>query len=452
MLRSCFPFLNCLLVFSSWVSALASPNAVVVAQSSPNPWDRGSIEPVWAHSVPTRTLQLKYDNTIAEDQNGRALLRAVAALQAGDRLEISPGRYMVASKFSINLRGTAEHPIWIVAADPEQPPVITRPDARQNVLNVGDRSTTDFVCFRNLELTGGSTLIRFYDCHQLWLDQCELHHGGGEGITTNTHDTSHLFITNNHFHHFTNPKATGEAMYLGANHGKYVMSYSVIANNHVHHCAGSQGDGIEIKQGSHHNWVVGNHVHDTQYPCILVYGTNGKGINVVERNTCYRSGDNVLQAQGEALIRNNLLMSGQGAALASTDHQGKSRHLTVVHNTLITPKRGASLTSWNNRDEMVFANNVVYTDGGQAIHAPNGIGGVTMAGNVLLGQTPSKSIQGRGLDDFQRVTWDANHRNVQFRAGSELIGRATPEFAVRVDIEGRSRTTPPTAGAFRAPE
>ena len=103
-----------------------------------------------------------------------------------------------------------------------------------------------------------------------------LHHAGGEGITTNTRDTSHLFITRNHFHDFTNPRATGEAMYLGANHGKVVMSYSVIAQNHVHDCGGTQGDGIEVKQGSHHNWIYRNHVHDTNYPCILAYGTGGK--------------------------------------------------------------------------------------------------------------------------------------------------------------------------------
>jgi hypothetical protein len=30
--------------------------------------------------------------------------------------------------------------------------------------------------------------------------------------------------------------ATGELIYLGANQGRAVMSYSVIAHNHVHQC------------------------------------------------------------------------------------------------------------------------------------------------------------------------------------------------------------------------
>ena len=64
-------------------------------------------------------------------------------------------------------------------------------------------------------------------------------------------------------------------MYLGANEGEFIMSESVIALNHIHDCRGSQGDGIEVKQGSWGNLIAENDVHDTQYPCITVYGTAG---------------------------------------------------------------------------------------------------------------------------------------------------------------------------------
>ncbi len=208
-------------------------------------------------------------------------------LQAGDRLEIGPGRYEITSKLTMDLAGTAKAPIWIVGSDSANPPIISRPDARQNLINLGERSPCRFLCLRDLNLTGGSVVIRFYDCGNVWLDQCELHHGQHGGITVNSRDTSHMYITRNHLHHFM--AGTGEAMYLGANHGKVIMRNSVIAANHVHHCGGEQGDGIELKQGSYNNWIVANHVHDTQYPCIIAYGTAGKGINVIENNTCYRA-------------------------------------------------------------------------------------------------------------------------------------------------------------------
>ena len=96
------------------------------------------------------------------------------------------------------------------------PVVITRPDNKQNVLNLGESSRTEFICLRAiLNLQVGQRLIRFQDCHHIWLDRCHLHHAGAEGITTNTRDTSYFFITGNHFHDFNESAATGEAMYLG---------------------------------------------------------------------------------------------------------------------------------------------------------------------------------------------------------------------------------------------
>ena len=442
----------------SYLTPLLAIGLVIAAAgasaASEAPWLVGRISPRWAEAKPRRTLQAKRDVNKTDEQNGAALARAIQGLEPGDMLEIGPGRYSIARKFEVDLRGTVKDPIWIVGTDSDRLPIITRPDLRQNVVNVGEQSRTEYVCFRHLELTGGSTLIRFYDCHHFWLDQCHLHHAGHEGVTTNTRDTSHLFITRNHFHHFTNPNATGEAMYLGANHSKVVMSYSVIAENHVHDCGGKQGDGIEVKQGSHHNWVYRNHVHDTNYPCILAYGTDGKGINVIEENICYRSNDNVLQVQGEAIVRNNLLIAAQGAGFASTDHQGTTAHLTFVHNTIISRRRGANLSSWNGRNGMIFANNVVYTDRGDAVRFPRGAKGVIVSGNVLRGRVSGVTeglVAGNGLRDFADVSWDGNKRDATPSQDCPFIGQADERYAVEVDITGSKRSGRPTAGAFAAP-
>jgi hypothetical protein len=441
---------SCLALFFELLTTAVC--ASVAAEEAP--WVVGRTEPGWAAVKPRRTLQVEHDAEKTDEENGSALARAIQGLEPGDMLRISPGRYSIARKLEVDLAGTAEAPIWIVGDDPDRLPIITRPDARQNVMNVGERSRTEYVCFRRLELTGGSTLIRFYDCHHLWLDQCHLHHAGHEGITTNTRDTSHLFITRNHFHHFTNPRATGEAMYLGANHGKVVMSYSVIADNYVHHCGGTQGDGIEVKQGSHHNWIYRNHVHDTNYPCILAYGTGGDGLNVIEQNICYRSNDNVLQVQGEAIVRNNLLMAAQGSGFASTDHQGKTARLTFVHNTVVSRRRGANLSSWNGREEMVFANNVVYTDHGDALRFPRGAQGVIVVGNVLLGRVSGVAegfVAGNGLTDFVDVSWDGSKRDATLSPDCPFIGQADKRYAVEVDITGRERSNRLTAGALDVP-
>jgi len=429
--------------------------AAVPASAVPEaPWLVGHIMPRWHDVTPRRTQQVEYDADKTDEENGAALAQAIQNLEPGDMLRVGPGRYSIARKFEVDLRGSPQAPIWIVGADSDRLPVITRPDARQNVMNVGERSRTEYVCFRHLELIGGSTLIRLYDCHHLWLDQCHLHHAGHEGITTNTRDTSHLYITRNHFHDFTNPSATGEAMYLGANHGKVVMSYSVIAENHVHHCGGTQGDGIEVKQGSHDNWIYRNHVHDTNYPCIIAYGTGGKGLNVIEQNICYRSNDNVLQVQGDAIVRNNLLIAAQGAGFASTDHQGKTARLTFVHNTIISPRRGANLSSWDGRKGMVFSNNIVYTDRGDALRFPRGAEGAVVSGNVLFGRVSGVAegfVFGNGLTDFVDVSWDGNKRDARLSQDCPFIGQADGRYAVQVDLTGRRRRGHASAGAFDAP-
>jgi hypothetical protein len=239
-------------------------------------------------------------------------------------------------------------------------------------------------------------------------------------------------------------------MYLGANHGKVVMRNSVIAANHVHHCGGDQGDGIELKQGSYNNWIVANHVHDTHYPCIIAYGTAGKGINVIENNICYRADDNTMQVQGEAVVRNNVIMAAGGAGLASTDHQGKTRMLRVVHNTIITTGRGANLSSWNGREGMVFANNAVYSQRGPGLRFAGGSSRVEVSGNVVFGGTQGVDhgfVVGKGLDDFASVTWDGNQRNASPSAGSRLLKAADEKFLTKRDLNGATRNQRPTAGA-----
>ncbi len=427
-----------------------SSNPVLASETGNVPWQRRTYDPDWASVAPLRTRRIEYAKNKSDAANGTLLFQALGSLRPGDRLEIDPGRYMIAPKVSLNLRGTARAPIWIVGTNPEKPPVITRPDARQNLLNIGERGPCRFLALRHLELTGGSVVIRFYDCANVWLDRCQLHHGQHGGITVNSHNTEQMHITRNHMHDFH--AGTSEGMYLGANYGKSIMRDSVIAANHVHDCGGEQGDGIELKQGSFNNWIVANHVHDTHYPCIIAYGTAGKGVNVIEQNICYRSGDNTMQVQGEAMIRNNLIMAAGGAGFASTDHQGKTRLLQFVHNTIITQRTGANLSSWNGREAMVFANNAVYSRTGTAIRFPRGAAGVTVAGNVVLGDVQGVRTgcrRGHGLADFQNVAWNGDQRDAAPAPGSALVGHADPKYLTKLDLHGTARDRDRTVGCCR---
>ncbi|MBX3473671.1 MAG: right-handed parallel beta-helix repeat-containing protein [Planctomycetes bacterium] len=415
--------------------------------------ERSPYDPAWAAAKPLRKIEHAHNAKQSVEQNGAALKAALLALKAGDCLVIESGTYSLAGgMFELNLAGTEKAPIWVNAAETKgelAKVVITRPDAKQNVLNVGGAAPARFLCLRGLEITGGSHGLRLHDCEDVWVDRCKFYDTGEVAISANTRDTARLFLTRNNI---SRTSGTGEGMYLGGNDGKVKMRDSVIALNHIHDIGGpkvTQGDGIEVKQGSFGNLIAENTVHDTAYPCIIAYGTGGERPNILERNTCWNSGDNVMQVQGEAVVRNNLLINGAGAGFASHDHQGKSVNLVVVHNTIVSRKLGAKFNSWNAREGMVFASNAVYSEG-LAIHFPGGSQGVDLRGNVVLGNVSGASagfIKGRGLEDFAKLTWDAAERDARPAKDSPLIGAAETEPKVETDLTGAERAGR-VAGAY----
>jgi hypothetical protein len=288
-------------------------------------------------------------------------------------------------------------------------------------------------------------------CNNVWFDRNLVHDLKDIGVSANSYDCSYLYLTRNEIHH---TGGLGEGLYLGGNYGSVILRDSVIALNHVHHTYGTdQGDGIELKQGSYGNWIVGNYVHDTNYPCILVGGTNGKPINVIERNVCHTSINEVMQVQGEALVVNNLLVNGL-FAFYSADHQGTTTNLKVVHNTIVNTGNAAILGQWAGKAGMVFANNACYSKTGMAIGFGNGTAGVTVSGNVASGTIYNVSSGyklGGGLADFVALTWNATQINGVPSTGSTLIGAGDPVWEALQDLTGALRTGTVEAGCLDLP-
>lgn len=387
--------------------------------------------PDWSGIAPKRVIQ---HTTV----DGEALVKAVAVLQPGDQLVLAAGTYSVNRLWDIRVSGTANTPIWIVAA-PGAKVTFTRPDEKQNVVNIGQGGPVQYLCLRGVEITGGSHGLRLGQCSHVWIDQCHIHHTGGVLLSANSAHTHHLYLTRNHIHH---GGGHGEGMYLGGNNGQFIMSESIIAQNHIHDCQGSQGDGIEVKQGSWGNLIAENDVHDTQYPCITVYGTAGKPVNIIERNLCRRSADHAMQVQGEAIVRNNILISAKGSGFASTDHQGKTLNLQVLHNTIINTGTAFHGSSWNAREGMILANNILYSRDKNALNFPNGSAGVTITGNIILGSGPKAGTSpGRGLEDFVSLTWDGTKHDAT-PTPQAPFDRADAKYLQATDFTNSPRSKP----------
>jgi hypothetical protein len=416
------------------------------ASTTPDALD-SAVNPRWAGAAPLRTISLEYDPLLSSEENGARLKAAIQTLEPGSRLEVGAGTWSIRSFFSINLRATARAPIFIAAKEGAKPR-ITRPDAQQNAINFGSGGVARYVAFQGFEVTGGDTAIRLWDCEDVWIDSCHIHDCGGVGIEANSVDTARLTITRNEIH---GTAGVGEGIYLGANFGEFVTHGSVVALNHVHGTGGRQGDGIEVKQGSWGNWIVANTVHDTPYPCILVYGTGGLPANLIERNICYRSQDNVMQVQGEAVVRNNLLMNG-ACAFRSGDHQGTVGSLIVVHITMVNPSVAVSLEDWSGKRGMAFANNNAYSRDAEGIRI-RGSSEVEFAGNVVLGSVVGVAKgwrSGGGLEDFAGVSWDASRREATPVQSSPIVGAGDPAWAVSCDLSGALRSGPLDSGCIEA--
>jgi hypothetical protein len=404
--------------------------------------------PAWADVPPSTVLEQLYNPGLSSAQNGANLKAVMLSLLPGDELRIGAGTWTIDSLLDLALAGTASAPIRITAK-PGAKPVITRSDAGQNTVNVGQGSTARYLLMRGLEIRGGDIGLRIHNASQVWIDQCEVHDSANTAVAANSEPVERLYLTRNTVH---GTDGYGEGIYLGGNFASAVARECVIAQNHVYDTAGSQGDGIEVKQGSWGNLIAENFVHGTHYPCILVYGTGGMPPNLIERNVLIGSGDAVLQVQGEAVVINNLLADG-ALGFLSTDHQGLTRDLTFAHNTIINTGTAAQMTSWNDRPGMTFANNAAYSQSGDAIQFSGGSSGVKVTGNVAYGPvtgTLGGYALGGGLGDFAAVTWDGV-LNITPSEGGALDGAGDPGSALLLDVTGGVRWPGMEAGAMDAP-
>jgi|JRYD01.1.fsa_nt_gb hypothetical protein len=379
---------------------------------------------------------------------GHSFEEAVEALTPGDTLIVHAGTYADAGRISIGVRGTAAAPVLIKGADGEALPLITR-NAGAPVQNTINIEGATWLRLTRLEITGnGGDAINMSGTPSfITLDNLEIHDVDvGINFRSSMND---ITVRHNHIHHTGKDGGTGEGMYVGCNDATCVVSRALIENNWIHDTQNStQGDGIEVKHGSHSNIVRDNVIYNTGYPCVLVYGTVGQPVNVVEGNVMWNCGDSGIQAAADAIIRNNIILDGPGNGFNSQPHQAATpSNLQFVHNTVVGGSPCLRLSGWSGRPGLVLANNAIYCDADD--FAIGGLSGVTVTGNVV---TPATSaLPAAGYRVGQTATLDltdvAQH-NVYPRAGSRVIDAASAAHVTSLDFNGNARSGTPDAGAY----
>jgi MYXO-CTERM domain-containing protein len=383
---------------------------------------------------------------------GANLQAEIDKLGPGDELVLQGGTYTLGAKLVIGVSGTAAAPIVIRAKDGETP-VITR-DESQNVINV---ENAQYVSLIGLEITGGSHGIRLLSSSFIAIERCHIHDTGDVALSANIPGSQYqgLRIVRNHIHH-TN--GTGEGMYLGCNQNACQMFDSLIEGNYIHHTnqAGViQGDGIEIKQGSYGNIVRDNVIHDTNYPCLLLYGTAGKAQNLVERNAMWRCGDHGIQVEADAIVRNNLILSAAVDGIRNQNHQQMNvKDLEIVHNTIVNV--GNAIRSDHIAGSVLIANNALYSQTGSALRVAGTLTGLVVSGNVgagsLQGVSSGVDTSGSLALDFVDAAFDTSKLDVFPKPGSKLIAAGDAQHVVVDDFNGTLRAGVADVGAYKFTE
>ncbi len=373
----------------------------------------------------------------------------INALQPGDELVLAGGMYTLTERFSFAIAGTENAPIVIRAQNGETPH-LHRPNADQNIIDIDD---AEYVTLRGIELSGGSAGIRISGARFLTIEECELHDTGDVAVRANDSGVTYesLQILRNHIHHTNN---TGEGMYLGCNNSGCEVVNSLIEGNYVHHtnqASVSQGDGIELKEGSSGNVIRDNVIHDTNYPCILTYASNGAP-NIIERNAMWNCGDHAIQSAADAVIRNNIILSANADGIAMQPHQsGSPANLVVVHNTVLQPG-GDAVSLRGISGSVVVANNALYAQNGRAFFVNGGTSGLVFEGNAGVGGVSdgSLSILAGDLDtDFVDARFSgAPPMDVFLAPGSVLEAAGSNAYVTADDFNGTLRVGFADIGAY----
>jgi len=374
-------------------------------------------------------------------------------LSAGDTLTLRGGVYTLSSYFELDLAGTADEPITIRAKSGEQP-ALHYVDDGQNIVNVANSS---FLTFDGIEFSGGSRGIRLTNSSDITIRNCHIHDTAANAISANDGGNvyARLTIVHNEIDH---AGETAEGLYLGCNDDACRVHDSLIANNYIHDLNGptvTQGDGIEIKAGSYANIVRDNVIHDTAYPGITLYHTNGNGApNVIERNLVWNAGDNGIQVTADAIVRNNIVLSAAAHGIGIHASQGGNvGNLTIVNNTVLKAD-GDAVHINDIAGAVLIANNALYAPNGNAVFANGSANLVTMIANVgtgsLSGVSGGFDASGDIATDFSAANYSGVPPQDLVPPSGRLVGSADGPTLATDDFNVSARAPQLDVGAYRS--
>ncbi|MGE0822871.1 MAG: hypothetical protein AB7G75_10810 [Candidatus Binatia bacterium] len=373
------------------------------------------------------------------------------SLAPGDVLVLHGGTYSQSCRRFITVHGTPDNVITIKAADPNNPPLLTRPKRTwkdQNNIEID----AEYLIIDGLRFQGGGSGVRILRGNDITIQNSEIFETNNNALRVNDSSVHNLIVRHNHIHHTgLNAGSEGEGMYLGCHNGSCSVSNSLIEKNYIHHLSATSGggsDGIEVKHRSYGNIIRDNVIHDTnigtqQSPCIFVYG-GGTVANTVEKNVMWNCGEGIY-AVSDAVVQNNIVFNSLSGLTSYAHNDGPAirKNLTLVNNTVYGHTSECAYLNWNNVTGAIFANNALYCPNSTAVET-SGLADATISSNYVQGGIFGDAAGHSGfvLDDGQAPAFVAPANQDFWPApGSLLRGTADTQFIPADDFNGTTRST-----------
>ena len=197
----------------------------------------------------------------------KELSSALSNANPGDKIVIAAGTY--SSKFKLKKGGLKDKPVWIVAEDASNMPLLDGGDYNNGTTFSidGDGKGIGYIYIQNIKVTNGRGGIIVDDADYVTIDSVEVYNVGQAAV--HLRDGSQYNIVKNSYLHDTglyNVKY-GEGVYIGSDYKKWPggsskskydpkVDYAQIINNTIG--PNVTAEHIDIKEGSSYAYIIGN--------------------------------------------------------------------------------------------------------------------------------------------------------------------------------------------------
>jgi len=204
---------------------------------------------------------------VVKVSTSKELSSALSKAAAGDKIVIAAGTYP--GKFKLQKGGLKDKPIWVVAEDASNMPILDGGDYNNKTAFAidGDDKGIAYIYVQNIKVTNARGGITVDNADYVTIDGVEAYNVGQAGI--HLRDGSEYNIVKNSYIHDTglyNVKY-GEGIYIGSDYKKWPggsskskydpkVDYVQIINNTIG--PNVTAEHIDIKEGSSYAYIIGN--------------------------------------------------------------------------------------------------------------------------------------------------------------------------------------------------